>query len=117
MLPQCADAIGWQLFGVAYSAINGIRPSLYDEMFSTEVKLSGMAIGTQVGFAIAGLAPSVVSAIGSGRDDWVGVAIFTAAVCVLSAAAIATGRETFRRPTAELGRPALGSRVPAPAQA
>ncbi|MFD4676392.1 MFS transporter [Lentzea sp. NPDC058450] len=97
-------ALGILLFGVAYSAINGIWPSLYGEMFSTEVRLSGMAIGTQIGFAIAGFAPSVVAAIGSGREDWIGVAIFTAAVCALSAAAIATGRETFRRPTAELGR-------------
>ncbi|GGM86648.1 MFS transporter [Lentzea pudingi] len=91
-------ALGIVLFGVAYSAINGIWPSLYGEMFSTEVRLSGMAIGTQIGFAIAGLAPSVVAAIGSGRDDWIGVAIFTAAVCALSAAAIATGRETFNAP-------------------
>ncbi|HEX7306830.1 MFS transporter [Lentzea sp.] len=105
-------AFGILLFGVAYSAINGIWPSLYGEMFSTEVRLSGMAIGTQIGFAIAGLAPSVVAAIGSGREDWVGVAIFTAAVCAVSAAAIATGRETFRRPTAELGRLPRESAVP-----
>ncbi|WP_394617071.1 MFS transporter [Lentzea sp. JNUCC 0626] len=97
-------ALGILLFGVAYSAINGIWPSLYGEMFSTEVRLSGMAIGTQIGFAIAGFAPSVVAAIGSGREDWIGVAIFTAAVCALSAAAIATGRETFRLRTSELGR-------------
>ncbi len=109
-------ALGILLFGVAYSAINGIWPALYGEMFSTEVRLSGMAIGTQFGFAIAGLAPSVVSAIGSGRDDWIGVAIFTAAVCAVSATAIATGRETFRRPTAELGRLPREPRVPAAAQ-
>ncbi|MDX3658914.1 MFS transporter [Streptomyces sp. ID05-26A] len=108
-------ALGIVLFGVAYSAINGIWPSLYGEMFSTEVRLSGMAIGTQIGFAIAGLAPSVVAAIGSGRDDWIGVAVFTAVVCAVSAAAIATGRETFKRPTAELGRTAQESHVPATA--
>jgi MFS family permease len=106
-------ALGILLFGVAYSAVNGIWPSLYGEMFSTEVRLSGMAIGTQVGFAIAGLAPGVVAAIGSGRDDWIGVAIFTAAVCAVSAAAIATGRETHRVPTGELGRPAAKPGSPA----
>jgi MFS family permease len=109
-------ALGILMFGVAYSATNGVWPSLYGEMFSTEVRLSGMAIGTQFGFLLAGLAPSVVSAIGAGRDDWIGVAIFTAAVCALSATAIATGRETFRRPTAELGRTAQEPRVPAAAQ-
>ncbi|WP_086661882.1 MFS transporter [Lentzea kentuckyensis] len=110
-------AIGILLFGVAYSATNGVWPSLYGEMFSTEVRLSGMAIGTQFGFLLAGLAPSVVSAIGSGREDWVGVAIFTAAVCALSATSIATARETFRRPTAELGRSVRESAVPAAAKA
>lgn len=109
-------ALGILMFGVAYSATNGVWPSLYGEMFSTEVRLSGMAIGTQFGFLLAGLAPSVVSAIGSGRDGWIGVAIFTAAVCAVSATAVATGRETFRRPTAELGLATAERRVPAAAQ-
>ncbi|MEQ0560069.1 MFS transporter [Amycolatopsis sp. NEAU-NG30] len=95
--------LGIALFGVAYSGVNGVWPSLYGEMFGARVRLSGMAIGTQVGFAVAGFAPSVVSAIGSARQDWLGVAIFTAAVCVLAAAAAATARETYRVPTADLG--------------
>jgi hypothetical protein len=45
----------------------------------------------------------VVAAIGSAREDWLGVAIFTAAVCVVAAAAAATARETYRVPTARLG--------------
>jgi MFS family permease len=40
-------------FGVVYSAANGVWPSFYGEMFSTRVRLSGMAIGTQIGFAVA----------------------------------------------------------------
>jgi MFS family permease len=99
--------LGIVLFGVAYSGVNGVWPSLYGEMFTARVRLSGMAIGTQIGFAVAGFAPSVVAAIGSGKQDWLGVAIFTAAVCVVAAIAAATARETYRVPTAELGnRPA-----------
>jgi MFS family permease len=109
-------ALGILMSGVAYSAINGIWPSLYGEMFSTEVRLSGMAIGTQFGFLLAGFAPSVVSAIGSGRDGWTAVAIFTAAVCAMSAAAISTARETFRRPTAQLGQPVPEQLAPAAVQ-
>jgi len=41
--------------GIIYSAANGVWPSLYGEMFDTRVRLSGMAIGTQIGFALAGL--------------------------------------------------------------
>ena len=31
--------------GIAYSAFNGVQPSLYGEMFPTRVRLSGMALG------------------------------------------------------------------------
>jgi MFS family permease len=110
--------LGIVLFGVAYSGVNGVWPSLYGEMFSARVRLSGMAIGTQIGFAVAGFAPSVVAAIGTGKSDWLGVSIFTAAVCVVAAIAAATARETYRVPTAELGGKAGGAiaaPVPGPA--
>ncbi|WP_408641995.1 MFS transporter, partial [Saccharopolyspora oryzae] len=94
---------GILMFGVVYSATNGIWPAFYGEMFPARVRLSGMAVGTQIGFAIAGFAPSIAEAIGGGRDGWVNVALFTAGLCVLNAVAVATGRETHRVPTEELG--------------
>ncbi|MCH6160774.1 MFS transporter [Streptomyces marispadix] len=95
---------GIVLFGLVYSASNGIWPSLYGEMFSAQVRLSGMAVGTQIGFAISGFAVGFAQQIaGPGGDDWGSVASFTAAFCVISAIAVATGRETHRVPTAELG--------------
>lgn len=33
-------------------------------MFSTKVRFSGLAIGTQLGFLMAGFAPSIVAAMG-----------------------------------------------------
>jgi MFS family permease len=48
--------------GVAYSAFNGVQPALYGEMFPTKVRLSGMAIGTQIGCAIGGFAPTAAAA-------------------------------------------------------
>ncbi|MEV0089104.1 MFS transporter [Saccharopolyspora sp. NPDC050642] len=94
---------GILMFGVVYSATNGIWPAFYGEMFPARVRLSGMAIGTQIGFALAGFAPSIAEAIGGGRDGWVNVALFTAGLCVLNAIAVATGRETYRVPTEDLG--------------
>lgn len=106
---------GVLFFGVVYSAANGIWPSLYGEMFSTRVRLSGMAIGTQIGFAVAGFAVTFAAQIdGPDGDNWVGVAVFTACFCALSTIAVALGRETHRIPTAELGerpRHARASRV------
>jgi MFS family permease len=91
--------------GLVYSAMNGIQPSLYGEMFPTRVRLSGMAIGTQIGFAIGGFAPTAAAAIeGDGPNGWVPVAIYVLVSSLIAAAAVATTRETFKVPLAELGR-------------
>ncbi|MBP2325923.1 MFS family permease [Kibdelosporangium banguiense] len=98
--------VGIVMFGVVYSATNGIWPAFYGEMFTAEVRLSGMAIGTQIGFAIAGFAPTIAAAIaGTGSTGWIGVAVFTAVLCAVNIAAVASGRETYRVPTEDLGKP------------
>jgi MFS family permease len=89
--------------GVVYSAQNGIWPSLYGEMFPARVRLSGMAIGTQIGFAMGGFAPTVATAIaGDGTGGWVPVAALTLGASVLAAIAIATARETYDVPLAQI---------------
>ncbi|MQA85196.1 MAG: MFS transporter [Streptosporangiales bacterium] len=110
---------GILMFGVVYSATNAIWPSFYGEMFSTRVRLSGMAIGTQIGFAIAGFAPTMATAIsGTGKGSWLGVSIFTAALCVVNVIAVATARETHKVPTEVLGaKPGKTPSVPASASA
>ncbi|MFI7130876.1 MFS transporter [Nonomuraea sp. NPDC050153] len=96
--------VGILMFGVVHSATSGVWPSFYGEMFTTRVRLSGMAIGTQIGFAIAGFAPTVATAVaGTGPDSWLGVSVITALVCLVNVAAVATARETYRVPTEQLG--------------
>jgi MFS family permease len=91
--------------GVVYSAMNALQPSLYGEMFPTRVRLSGMAIGTQIGFAIGGFAPTAAAAIeGDGPSGWVPVAVYVLVSSLIAAAAVATTRETFDVPLDELGR-------------
>lgn len=103
--------LGLLLSGVVYSAANGIWPCLYAEMFETRIRLSGMAISTQIGFAIGGFAPSIAAALqGQGQDGWVPVAIFVMITCAIAAVSIVTARETYRTPMH-----ALGKRVSAPA--
>ena len=97
--------LGVLLSGVVYSAANGVWPSLYGEMFDTRVRYSGMAIGTQIGFALAGFAPLISEAIlDDGINGWVPVAVFTTVAGVVAAACAATARETFRVPMIELGK-------------
>ncbi|MBE1582033.1 MFS family permease [Nonomuraea angiospora] len=96
--------VGILMFGVVHSATSGVWPAFYGEMFTTRVRLSGMAIGTQIGFAIAGFAPTVATALaGTGPDSWLGVSIITAVLCLVNVAAVATARETYRVPTEQLG--------------
>ena len=94
------------MFGITYSASNGVWPAFYAEMFDTRVRLSGMAIGTQVGFAIGGFTPAVAAALqGSGPTGWVPVAVLSFAVCVVAAIAASTARETYQTDIHALGRP------------
>ncbi|MEV5882188.1 MFS transporter [Streptomyces sp. NPDC052020] len=96
--------LGIVAFGIVYSAANGVWPAFYGEMFTTRVRLSGVAIGTQIGFAVAGFAVTFAARIaGPGGDDWFAVALFTAALCVPPVIAALSARETHTVPTEELG--------------
>ena len=98
-------ALAVATFSFGYAAANAVWPSFYGEMFSTQVRFSGMAIGTQLGFLLAGFAPSIVTALGGVREGgWVVISAFTAVVCVIAAASAATARETKDVPTPLLGR-------------
>ncbi|GGS40970.1 MFS transporter [Streptomyces griseoviridis] len=96
--------LGIVCFGVVYSAANGVWPAFYGEMFTTRVRLSGVAIGTQIGFAVAGFAVTFAARIaGPDGADWSAVALFTAALCVPPVIAALTARETHKVPTEHLG--------------
>jgi len=96
---------GVAMSGVVYSAMNGVQPALYGEMFPTRVRLCGMAIGTQIGFAMGGFAPTAAAWIaGDGPRGWVPVAVYVLVSSLIAAAAVATTKETFKVPLEQLGR-------------
>jgi MFS family permease len=95
---------GILLSGFAYSAANGIWPSFYGEMFDTRVRYSGMAIGTQIGFALGGFSPAIAAAIvGEGSNGLVPVAVLTAGAATVAGLCALTARETAHIPTPQLG--------------
>ena len=98
--------VGILLAGIVYSATNAVWPSTYAEYFPTSVRLSGMAIGTQFGFALAGFTPTIAAALlGDTGDGWPKVAGFAVVACAISAIAVASGpRGTHKVPTEQLGR-------------
>ncbi|MBL1112977.1 MHS family MFS transporter [Streptomyces sp. 110] len=89
-----------------FSCLNATWPSMYGEWFSTPVRYSGTAIGTQVGVGFAGFAPTIAYAIlGDGPGGWIPVAVLVAVAMGIAAVSCATGRETYRTPMSELGKP------------
>ncbi|NKX50418.1 MHS family MFS transporter, partial [Arthrobacter deserti] len=97
-------ALSVVVFSCGYAAANAVWPSFYSVMFSARVRFSGLAIGTQLGFLMAGFAPSIVAAIGGLQPGgWVATSIFTAAICAVASVSALTARETCKVPTAELG--------------
>ena len=97
--------VGLLLAGVVYSMTNAVWPATYAEYFPANVRLSGMAIGTQFGFGLAGFTPTIAAALArSGNAGWTSVAFFVVAACAVSAVAVLTGPgKTHLVPTAELG--------------
>lgn len=99
------------MVGVFFSGFGGAALPLWPEQFDTRVRMSGVAIGTQFGFAMGGFAPAIAAALaGPGLRDWVPVAAWTCAAAVVSAIAGLTMRETYKTPLYDLGKPA----TPAP---
>ena len=97
-------ALSVVVFGCGYAAANAVWPSFYAEMFSARVRFSGLAIGTQLGFLMAGFAPSIVAALGGLEPGgWVVISWFTAAIAGIASISALTAKESFRIPTAELG--------------
>ena len=102
--------VGVLMSGITYSASNAIWPAFYGEMFDTRVRLSGMAIPTQIGFALGGFAPTIAAALqGGDASAWLPVALVTLAACVIAAASAATARETYRLDLHELGSDRVAS--------
>lgn len=87
--------VGVLMSGITYSASNAIWPAFYGEMFDTRVRLSGMAIPTQIGFALGGFAPTIAAAL---------------VASLIAAGSAATARETYK-----LDIYGLGSQASAPA--
>jgi MFS family permease len=97
--------VGILLSGVVYPAYGGVGFAMFAEQFSTRVRMSGVAVGTQFGFALGGFAPSIAAMLaGPGLANWLPVAAFGSAASLVATVAALTMRETFSTPMHALGK-------------
>ncbi|MFB4350751.1 MFS transporter [Microbacterium sp. CR_7] len=84
--------------GFFYSTANAAWPAFFAEMFPNRVRVSGLAVGTQIGFAIAGAIGPVASTALAGEDltNWVGPAILGLGLMAIAVISALTAKETRR---------------------
>lgn len=89
---------------VAFGATNAVYPVFFSEMFNVKFRVSGMAIGLQLGIVLTGFSPTIIQAVSSANGNaWWPAAALTTFACVVSAIAVATARETYKVPLEQLG--------------
>ncbi|MFC4242167.1 MFS transporter [Gryllotalpicola reticulitermitis] len=82
--------------GVTTQMMAGVQGSLFGEVFSTKLRYSGFALGREVSAAIfGGLSPVIATAlVAASGGKFSSVAIYVAAVALLTAVAVLFARET-----------------------
>lgn len=89
---------------IALAATNAVYPSYFAELFNVRYRVTGMAVGLQLGLVLTGFSPVIIQALSAANDNaWWPAAAFTTVACVISAIAIGTGRETYKTPLDQLG--------------
>lgn len=90
---------------LAFGSTNIVYPVFFAEQFDVRYRVSGMALGLQIGAVISGFAPTISQALAGPQGDvWWPACAFSAAASFIAAIAVFFSRETFRTPLHQLGK-------------
>ena len=119
-----AFAMSILMWGVVYQGYNAVFPSFYPELFQTRVRVTAMAISQNIGTTITALLPALFAAVapppaadGTPGVPWTAfglqlgfpgnipltIGAWTLGICVISALAALSARETYRLHLHDLG--------------
>ena len=100
------------MWGVVYQGYNAVFPSFYPELFRTRTRVSAMAISQNLGTAATAFLPAFFAYVASGSQNIpLTIGSITLGICIISALACLSARETFRVHIHDLGKPGA---VPVP---
>ena len=92
------------LTGLMIACADGAYPAFFSEMFSANVRFTGMAVGLQLGIIASGFSPTIGSALQNGdAKNWLPVALLTITCSLIATVAALLSKETFRTPLRDLG--------------
>ncbi|CAE6965450.1 MFS transporter [Paraburkholderia domus] len=98
------------MWGIAYQGFNAIFPSFYPELFRTRNRVTGVAIGHNIGITVAALLPALFVAVappGGSANIPLTIGAITFAATIIAAIAALTARETYRIHLNDLGKPGV----------
>jgi MFS family permease len=74
--------------GLCHSSMSGVQPAMFSEMFSAEVRYSGLAMAHEVSSLVVGFAPLIATGLYAYYRSPIPVALLLAAICCVSIAAL-----------------------------
>ncbi|KZE44682.1 MFS transporter [Brevibacillus parabrevis] len=81
--------------GILWAPVTAVLGTLFSEIFSTNVRYTGVTVGYQLGAALAGgTAPLIATALLSAYNSWVPVALYIVLCGIISLVAIFATKET-----------------------
>lgn len=86
-------------FSVGWGLINGVYPIFYSELFSTRFRVTGFAVGLQIGLILTGFSPLIAQMLSTANNDaWWPVALVSSVCSIVAALTIGVTRETYKAP-------------------